>query len=197
MHVVFGIGNPGPKYEHTRHNLGFVVVERLARAARRPLRRFRDLSAAGIGVRVGPEPVLLVEPLTYVNRCGPVLEAICRLERVPLEKVLVVVDDVHLPLGRLRLRSRGSDGGHNGLRSIVAALGTEEVPRLRLGVGSPGGGDARSEYVLARFPPGERGRVDSLVAHAARTVLAWAREGAEAAMEQANRRDLDRPRDRA
>lgn len=197
MHVVFGVGNPGPKYEHTRHNLGFVVVERLARAARRPLRRFRDLSAAGIGVRVGPEPVLLVEPLTFVNRCGPVLEAICRLERVPLAKVLVVVDDVHLPLGRLRLRTRGSDGGHNGLRSIVAALGTEEVPRLRLGVGSPEGGGARSEYVLGGFPEGDRGRVDSVVAHAARTVVAWVREGAEAAMERANRRDLDRPRDRA
>jgi PTH1 family peptidyl-tRNA hydrolase len=197
VHVVFGVGNPGPEYEHTRHNLGFRVVERLARAARRPLRRFRDLPAAGIGVRVGPEPVLLVEPLSYVNRCGPVLEAVCRLERVPLDKVLVVVDDVHIPLGRLRLRSRGSDGGHNGLRSIVAALGTEDVPRLRLGVGAPASSDARSEYVLERFPAGERRRVDRVVAHAARTVVVWVREGAEAAMAQANRRDLDRPRDRA
>jgi len=161
------------------------------KSVRVPLRT--DESGA---VRVGPEPVLLVEPLTYVNRCGPVLEAICRLERVPLAKVLVVVDDVHLPLGRLRLRTRGSDGGHNGLRSIVAALGTEEVPRLRLGVGSPEGG-ARSEYVLGRFPAEDRGRVASVVAQAARTVVAWVREGAEAAMERANRRDLDRPRDRA
>lgn len=197
MHVVFGIGNPGPKYEHTRHNLGFAVVERLARAGRRTLRRFRELPAAGTGVRVGREPVLLVEPLTYVNRCGPVLEALCRLERVPLEKVLVVVDDVNLPLGRLRLRGRGSDGGHNGLRSIVAALGTEEVPRLRLGVGAPPSSDAFSEYVLEPFPPEERGRVDRVVGRAARTVMVWARDGAAAAMELATRRDLDRPQDRA
>jgi PTH1 family peptidyl-tRNA hydrolase len=197
VHVVFGIGNPGPKYRHTRHNLGFRVVERLARAARRPLRRFRELPAAGTGVWVGPQPVLLVEPLTYVNRCGPVLEAFCRLERVPLERVLVVVDDVHLPLGRLRLRSRGSDGGHNGLRSITAALGTEEVPRLRLGVGAPPSSDVRSGYVLEPFPPEERGRVERVLAQAARTVVVWAREGAAAAMDHANRRDLDRPRDRA
>ncbi|MHC4818633.1 MAG: aminoacyl-tRNA hydrolase [Planctomycetota bacterium] len=197
MYVVFGIGNPGPEYEDTPHNLGFRVVERLARAARRPLRRFRDLPAVGTGVYVGPEPVLLVEPFTYVNRCGPVLEAICRLERVPLGKVLVVVDDVALPLGRLRLRRAGSDGGHNGLRSVVAALGTEEVPRLRLGVGSPAAGDARSDYVLEPFPPAKRRRVARVVAHAALTAVVWAREGAEAAMAQANRRDLDRPQDGA
>ncbi|MHC4971435.1 MAG: aminoacyl-tRNA hydrolase [Planctomycetota bacterium] len=197
MHVVFGIGNPGPEYEQTRHNLGFAVVEHLARAASRTLRRFRDLPAAGTGVWVGAEPVLLVEPLTYVNRCGPVLEAICRLERVPLERVLIVVDDLALPLGRLRLRKRGSDGGHNGLRSIVAALGTEEVPRLRLGVGPRPGGVGQSDYVLAPFPPRDRGRVARVVAHAALTAVVWAREGAEAAMAQANRRDLDRPRDGA
>lgn len=197
MHVVFGIGNPGPEYEHTRHNVGFAVVERLARAARRPLRRFRGLPAAGTGVWVDREPVLLVEPLTYVNRCGPVLEAICRLERVDRERVLVVVDDVNLPLGRLRLRGRGSDGGHNGLRSVIAALGSEEVPRLRLGVGAPPRSDVRSEYVLAPFPPEERRRADRTVAWAARTVLVWAREGPAAAMDLANRRDLDRPRDRA
>jgi PTH1 family peptidyl-tRNA hydrolase len=197
VHVVFGIGNPGPEYRHTRHNLGFAVVERLARAAGRTLRRFRELSAAGTGVWVGREPVLLVEPLTYVNRCGPVLEAICRLERVPLRKVLVVVDDVNLPLGRLRLRGRGSDGGHNGLRSIVAALGTEEVPRLRLGVGAPPSSAVFSQYVLAPFPPEERPRAERVVARAARTAMVWARDGAAAAMELANRRDLDRPQERA
>ena len=197
MHVVFGIGNPGPKYRDTRHNLGFAVVERLARAGSRTLRRFRDLPAAGTGVWVDRQPVLLVEPLTYVNRCGPVLEAICRLERVPLEKVMVVVDDVNLPLGRLRLRGRGSDGGHNGLRSIVTALGTEEVARLRLGVGAPPSSDVRSEYVLEPFAPEERRSAGRLVGRAARTVVVWVREGAAAAMEQANRRDLDRPQDRA
>lgn len=193
MHVVFGIGNPGPKYRHTRHNLGFAVVEQLARAGRRTLRRFRGLPAAGTGVWVGKEPVLLVEPLTYVNRCGPVLKAVCRLERVPLEKVLVVLDDVHLPLGRLRLRRRGSDGGHNGLGSILAALDTEEVPRLRLGVGAPARAEAQADYVLAPFSPEERGRAARVVAHAAVTAAVWAREGAEAAMARANRRDLDRP----
>lgn len=197
MHVVFGIGNPGPKYRDTRHNLGFAVVEQLARAGRRTLRRFRGLPAAGTGVWVGREPVLLVEPLTYVNRCGPVLRDICRLERVPLENVLVVLDDVALPLGRLRLRRRGSDGGHKGLWSVLAALGTEDVPRLRLGVGAPARADARSDYVLAPFPPEERGRVARVVAHAAVTAVVWAREGAGAAMARANRRDLDRPQDGA
>jgi PTH1 family peptidyl-tRNA hydrolase len=193
VHVVFGIGNPGPKYERTRHNLGFTLVERLAEVGSRTLRRFRDLPAAGTGIYVGAEPVLLVQPLTYVNRCGPVLEAVCRLEKVPLRKVLVVVDDVHLPLGRLRLRRRGSDGGHNGLRSILAALGTDEVPRLRLGIGAPPRSDAQSEYVLAPFPPEERPLAARVVGRAARTVVVWARDGAEAAAELANRRDLDRP----
>jgi PTH1 family peptidyl-tRNA hydrolase len=188
VHVVFGIGNPGPEYDGTRHNLGFRVVDALARG---PLVDLRPLRAAGRRIRVGGQPVLLVKPLTYVNLCGPVLEAIRRGQDLPLERLLVVVDDLALPLGTLRLRAQGSDGGHKGLRSVAEHLGTEAFPRLRIGIGDPGGRPAE-EYVLERFPPDEAPLADEAVGRAAEAVRLWVRSGLDAAASAANRRDLDR-----
>ncbi|MHC4578746.1 MAG: aminoacyl-tRNA hydrolase [Planctomycetota bacterium] len=195
MHVVLGVGNPGPEYEETRHNLGFRVVDTLAAVARRKLGRFKGLEAEGIGVWIHREPVLLVKPLTYVNRCGSVLHAIRTRERVPLGKLLVVVDDLNLPLGRLRLRPGGSDGGHKGLRSLIAHLETPQFPRLRVGIGDPGARPAE-QYVLEPFAPAERPAADRAVRAAAAAVVLWVREGTARAMDRINRRDLDPPRDR-
>jgi PTH1 family peptidyl-tRNA hydrolase len=188
VHVVFGIGNPGPEYDGTRHNLGFRVVDALAGAA--PFARLEGPAAAGARVRLEGAPVLLVKPLTYVNRCGPVLSALRDREGLFLERCLVVVDDFHLPLGRLRLRLEGSDGGHNGLRSLIDALGTGTFPRLRMGVGEPGSVPAE-RYVLERFPPGEREAADAAVTRGAAAVRLWLRLGGERAMGEVNRSDLD------
>jgi len=189
LRVVFGIGNPGAGYEGTRHNLGFDVVDALAAGASFAS---RPGPAAAASAGVDGVPLLLVKPLTYVNRCGPVLAAIRDELGAPLDHLLVVVDDLDLPLGTLRLRPRGSDGGHNGLRSILASLEAEDVPRLRIGIGGPGEVPAE-RYVLEPFPPSERTVARAAVARAADAVRLWAREGIERAMAEVNRRDLDRP----
>jgi PTH1 family peptidyl-tRNA hydrolase len=195
VHVVFGIGNPGPEYEGTRHNLGFLVVDALCAAARGALARLPGLPAAGARVRIEGEEALLVKPLTYVNRCGPVLAALRESEALPLDRCLVVVDDFHLPLGSVRLRLSGSDGGHNGLRSLISSLGTDGFPRLRIGVGEP---DCPAErYVLSPFPPAEREAAAAAVTQAAEGARLWLRLGAERAMGAVNRRDLDPPAGRA
>lgn len=195
MHVVFGIGNPGPEYEGTRHNLGFLVVDALCAGARGAFARLPGLPAEGARVRIEGAETLLVKPLTYVNRCGPVLAALRDGEGIPLERSLVVVDDFHLPLGAVRLRLSGSDGGHNGLRSLVESLGTEAFPRLRIGVGEPSGPAER--YVLSAFPPVEREAAADAVARAAEGARLWIRLGGERAMGEVNRRDLDPPAGRA
>jgi len=192
VHVVFGIGNPGPEYEGTRHNIGFDVVDALFRAARGKPVRLPGPPAAGARVRLEGRDVLLVKPLTYVNRCGPVLASLRDREGVALTDCLVVLDDFHLPLGRTRLREGGSDGGHNGLFSLIESLGTEAFPRLRIGVGEPVG-VAAEDYVLAPFPPAERPAATEAVARAAEAVRLWLRLGAARAMGEVNRRDLDPP----
>jgi PTH1 family peptidyl-tRNA hydrolase len=192
VHVVFGIGNPGPEYEGTRHNLGFRVVDALAEGARGTFERLPGPPAAAARVLLDGAPALLVKPLTYVNRCGPVLASLCAREALPPARCLVVVDDFHLPLGHVRLRASGSDGGHNGLRSLIESLGTVEFPRLRLGIGEPGKRPAE-RYVLERFPPGEREVADGAVARGAEGVRRWLALGIERAMAEVNRRDLDPP----
>jgi PTH1 family peptidyl-tRNA hydrolase len=191
VHVVFGIGNPGPEYDGTRHNLGFRVVDALA-GAQGAFEPMAGLAAAGARVRLEGAPALLVKPLTYVNRCGPVLAALREREGVELRRCLVVVDDLHLPLGRVRLREGGSDGGHNGLRSLIESLATDAFPRLRLGIGEPRGIPSE-RYVLEPFPPAEREAADGAVARGAEGVRLWLRLGPERAMGEVNRRDLDPP----
>jgi PTH1 family peptidyl-tRNA hydrolase len=195
VHVVFGIGNPGPEYFGTRHNLGFRVVDGLAAEAHGEFDPLPGPPGAGARVRLEAHPVLLVKPLTFVNRCGSVLAALREREAVPLDHCLVVVDDFHLPLGAVRLRLGGSDGGHNGLRSLIESLGGEAFPRLRLGIGEPRGPAER--YVLEPFPPAERKAADEAVARGGEGVRLWLRLGGEGAMGEVNRRDLDPSRDPA
>jgi len=136
-----------------------------------------------------------VRPLTYVNRCGPVLARLAELTGLDLARALVAVDDLDLPVGAVRLRASGSAGGHNGLRSLEAALGTDRYPRLRLGIGGPGA-RARADYVLGRFPEGERPLVEEGLRRAVFCVELWAARGIEAAMGEVNRRLLDPDPDR-
>jgi len=185
MKVVVGIGNPGRRYEKTRHNLGFDVVDRLAADARLALgrRRFDALVADG---SIAAQRVLLVKPQTYVNLTGTCVAPLLRWHKVSPGDLLVVCDDLNLELGRVRLRRRGSSGGHHGLQSIVECLGTDDFPRLRLGIGRGPSSDA-VEHVLGRFAPDEGAIAAEAVATGAQAVRVWIERGVEAAMNTFNR----------
>jgi len=184
--VICGLGNPGDRYRWTRHNVGFRVVDLLAdRWALTGEGRVRD-GAAVLEVR-HPEPigrVLLVKPMRYMNRSGaPLRAALRQTDAEPGDDLLVVADDIDLPLGRVRLRRSGSAGGHNGLRDIIAALGTEEFARLRIGVGRAG---EAASHVLATFRPDERDLAAEMVAVGADAAERWLAEGIDAAMNAFN-----------
>ena len=185
MWVVVGLGNPGREYANTRHNIGFMVVDELARRAGVRLRRGRgDYDAAE--ARFGAIKAWLVEPLTYVNRTGRALTQFGTTVGLAPDELLAVVDDVALPFGRLRLRPSGSAGGHNGLKSMVEALGTQSFPRLRLGVGAPAGEMDLSDHVLGRFSSDERRTLPDVVARGADAVILILEQGPEAALPRVN-----------
>jgi PTH1 family peptidyl-tRNA hydrolase len=166
--LIVGLGNPGREYRETRHNVGFMVVDEIAR------RHGLEWSMAPSQVpdafvtkRYGAQPLLLAKPLTFMNRSGDAVAALARYYDIAATDLFVVVDDIDLPFGRLRARARGSAGTHNGLRSVVQRLGTTDFPRLRLGVGR---GDARrdlADHVLSTFEPAERAALDTLITRAA------------------------------
>ena len=183
--LVLGLGNPGEEYRSTRHNVGFRVVEELAR------RRGLAFTGAECRSRLAEgDDLLLVQPQTYMNRSGYALR--CLLERRELEPeaVLVVYDDVHLPLGRLRLRPGGSPGGHRGMESVIGNLRTDAVPRLRLGVGEadgpPEGGDELVDHVLGAFEEEEEAAAEAMVLRGADACETWLSAGSEAAMQRHN-----------
>ena len=193
MKVICGLGNPGDRYRYTRHNVGFRVVDLLAdRWGQTGEGRLRD-GAALLEVR-HPEPigrVLLVKPMRYMNRSGAPLRAALRQTDVEMATdLLVVSDDIDLPLGRIRMRRSGSAGGHNGLRDIIATFGTDEFARLRIGVGRAG---TAASHVLATFRPDERDAATEMVAVGADAADRWLREGIEAAMNAFNGVDLAEP----
>jgi PTH1 family peptidyl-tRNA hydrolase len=166
LKAIVGLGNPGPKYRGTRHNVGFAVADEVARRAGAPFESSRVEALVARWRRPGADAVLIAKPLTFMNRSGEAIGALLRYYRVAIGDLLVIVDEVQLPLGRVRARPRGSAGGHNGLRSIVAHAG-EEFARLRVGVGR---GDPRrdlADHVLARFDADESAEVERVVARAA------------------------------
>src|SRR5215203_7078051 len=192
MRLILGLGNPGEEYRDTRHNVGFRVVEELARRWETPIDRLdcNSLTGRSLLEEAGEGGVLLARPQTYMNRSG--YAARCFAERYGIDPaaVLVVYDEVNLPLGKIRLRRSGSPAGHRGLESVIENLRTAEVPRLRLGVspeaGRPTGGEELVEFVLTPFGPEEREAVDEMVRRAADACEAWVREGIEAAMGRFN-----------
>lgn len=186
MRIIVGLGNPGRRYQGTRHNVGFAVADEVARRIGADFESGRAETLAARQGR-GPAAVLVAKPLTMMNLSGESVAGLAGFYKVDPASILVVADDVNLPLGRLRLRARGSAGGHNGLRSIIGCLGTEEFPRLRVGVGR---GDPRrdlADHVLARFDGDERDEVERAIARAADAVDTFLAEGIEAAMNEYNR----------
>jgi PTH1 family peptidyl-tRNA hydrolase len=184
MRVVVGLGNPGKQYAGTRHNVGFAVIDYLAAAP--GVGPFRSQFQSQVAETTeGGEKVLLVKPETYMNLSGRAVRQIVDFYKVPVEHLMVISDDFNLPLGKLRVRAKGSHGGQKGLLSIQEQLGTDAYPRLRIGVGQPAMGDA-VDHVLSRFKPGEQAAVEEAVANAAAAVLIWVRRGIEACMNTAN-----------
>ncbi len=190
MKVICGLGNPGERYRLTRHSVGFRVVDLLAdRWNLTGEGRVRD--GAGLLEVHRPEPagkVLLVKPLKYMNRSGGPLRAALRQTDVDVaSELLVVADDIDLPLGRVRLRRSGSAGGHNGLRDIIEAFGTNEFDRLRVGIGRRG---EAADHVLSTFKPDERELADEMVRVGADAVERWLTDGVEVAMNEFNGLEL-------
>jgi PTH1 family peptidyl-tRNA hydrolase len=191
--LVAGLGNPGREHERDRHNAGWMVADELARRTSATFRAKFDGRIAE--TRLADARVALLKPETYMNESGRSISAAARFFKIPAEDVLVVHDDVDLEVGRLQARLGGGLGGHNGLRSIAAALGTREFLRLRIGVGRPGRGDPRdvADYVLSAFEPHEDPAV--LVARAADAIEILVAEGLEEAQRRFNERRFDEKRD--
>jgi len=187
MKLVVGLGNPGLRYAATRHNVGFRVIDLLVRRHGVRLKRTRLRGLAGTGSVAGPE-VALLQPTTYMNNSGLCVGPAVQRWGVAPQDLLVVCDDVHLALGALRLRRRGSAGGHHGLESVIEALGTSEFARLRIGVGQPAPWQDWVDHVLRRFEREEMPVIGKAIARAADAVECWLADGIEAAMNRFNER---------
>jgi PTH1 family peptidyl-tRNA hydrolase len=185
MKLVVGLGNPGRKYEGTRHNVGFRVVAELARkyAQGKPKQAFQGEI---VEAKLEAEKALLLCPHTLMNLSGASVLAARDFYKIVDEDLLVIGDDFHLPLGKLRFRSSGSSGGQKGLENIIRRLGTDQIPRLRIGIGEPPEGREAADYVLGRFSKAEQGDIEEAIWRAADAVVVWAREGLAVSMNRYN-----------
>jgi PTH1 family peptidyl-tRNA hydrolase len=187
MKVVIGLGNPGPEYDATRHNVGWWLLDRLAYEWDFPVFERDGRAMVTEGTRDGVS-YRLMKPLTYMNRSGAVLSSLAQLQDfLPEEDLLIAVDDAALEVGRVRFRSKGSPGGHNGLKSVSGALGSHEYARLRIGVGEPPSGEDLSDWVLSPMDAGDEDVVLGFLPDLVKGVGTWGREGVEAAMNGFNR----------
>ena len=181
MKLLVGLGNPGAKYHDTRHNVGFRVIDALAR--RWSVDQWREQHQALVAkVRAGDEPVLVAKPMTFMNLSGDAVAGLAGFYKVAVPDVLVVLDEVALPLGRLRAGRNGSHGGHNGLKSVIARLGTSDVPRLRIGVGRGDGRRELADHVLGAFAAEDRDQVEAAVLRAAEASVMFVTDGIERVM---------------
>ena len=197
MKLVVGLGNPGPRFARTRHNVGFEVADLLAQRWRMDLSRYdRDFEAQiGEAPRAG-QRVFLIKPQTYMNLSGKSVLAVQRFYKLATTDILVVHDDLDLPCGRIRLRARGSGGGQRGLENILLRLGASDIPRLRIGIGQAHKA-AMSDYVLSKFAPDERETMELTVQTAADAVECWIQDGIDAAMTRFNAGTEPPERDRS
>jgi peptidyl-tRNA hydrolase, PTH1 family len=188
--VLVGLGNPGEEYAATRHNIGYLVAEEIAGRRGRPYeaRRARSLVSR---VEIGGSEAIVARPLTYMNRSGAAVAALLDLAGAGPEDLLVMCDDFYLDFGTIRLRPRGSHGGHNGLLSIVETLGTQDFARLRVGVGPVDAGEPHAEFVLRRFPRRQQKELPRIVGEAADCAELVLSEGLAIAMNRFNRKPAD------
>ncbi len=191
MKLVVGLGNPGSQYAETRHNLAWMVLDRVAdRAGKAGRGRDRDASSV-LEIRAGGQELVLAKPQTYMNDSGRAVRRLLQSYHVPLVDLLVVADDFSLPFGKLRFREAGSHGGPNGLRSIIGDLNSEKFSRLRVGIGEPGRGAV--DHVLSRFTADETARLPILLDASAEAVESWVRQGTSKAANRFNAWELQAP----
>ena len=183
--AIVGLGNPGPEYAGTRHNAGFWCIDTLARKHDIKLERRHRSAIIGEG-EIGDNRVVLVKPRTFVNRSGAAVSYLKARYSLPTDRILIICDDINLLPGKLRLRRRGSAGGHNGIKSVIEAGGSQDFPRLRIGVGRPSGGTGQIEYVIGPMEPEDREVVDQAVERAADAVACLLSEGIDETMSRFN-----------
>lgn len=186
MHLIVGLGNPGAEYARTRHNAGFLVVEELARRAKAGWNLEKKFSARVAKREVAARKVLLAEPQTFMNLSGDAVAALLSFYRVPLAQLLVVADDADLPFGEIRLKPKGSSGGHHGLESIEQHVGSREFARLKVGIGRKDGRREITGHVLGKFSTDETGLLEKVLQRAADQAESWVAEGIEKAMNRFN-----------
>jgi PTH1 family peptidyl-tRNA hydrolase len=209
MKLIIGLGNPGREYAATRHNVGFDLVDQLAARLgwiARP-EQFDTLARSKFDALVmdgsislasgGSEKLLLAKPMTYMNLSGRSVQAAMSFYQLTPADIMIVLDDIALPCGKIRIRPGGSSGGHNGLKDIERALGTSQYPRLRIGVDAPPPRVPQKDYVLGKFTPDQRSWVDSALGRAAGAVVTWIDKGIEPAMSQFNAEDNEGRRQKA
>ena len=185
--LIVGLGNPEPKYDNTRHNIGFAVIDELAKVWQMPLKenkRFQGLFSEGVAA--GGKKVRLLKPLTYMNRSGQSVRAVADWYKLEPSSVLVVYDDMDLPVGKLRMRLSGSAGGHNGMKSIIAHLGVKEFPRLRIGIGKSDGEKGTISHVLGKFAPQEMKTIEEILYISVKAIELGLKEGMEQSMNRYN-----------
>jgi peptidyl-tRNA hydrolase, PTH1 family len=186
--IIVGLGNPGREYKKTRHNLGFMAVEVLAAEYGATFTKCRYANALSAEARVADTKIILVLPQTYMNNSGMAVGAVVNFDKVALEDLMVVVDDLHLDFGQIRLRLEGSDAGHNGLKSIMAHLNTIAFARLRLGIGSAPSVERQADHVLAEFSRTEEKDLESFIQEAVRCLKLWISGETAEAMTRYNKR---------
>lgn len=159
MYLIAGLGNPTSRYEGTRHNVGFETVDRIAAESHIDIRTKKHKAIYGMGV-IGAEKVILAKPQTYMNLSGESIREIASFYKIPAENMIIIHDDIDLPVGQLRIREKGSAGGHNGIKSIISCIGSQDFKRIRIGIGSKPEGWDLADYVLSRYDPDDRKAMD-------------------------------------
>ena len=182
IYLMIGLGNPGEKYAHTRHNAGFEVAERIEKKLGVRLRKKMLQPWAEAEWTDGEKKIVLCKPLTFMNNSGEAVKKLMERYRVPAEQMIVIYDDIDLPPGKIRVRSGGGPGTHNGMRSIVGEIGTESFPRIRVGTGDRPKGEDLVKWVLGRYGAEEQEKMDAAFDTAAECAMEWAEKGIDAAM---------------
>lgn len=184
--LVVGLGNPGPKYEWTRHNMGFLVIDELADREKIPVQKLKYRALTNTAL-IGGQSVLLMKPTTYMNLSGEAVGEAARFYKIPPQRVLVISDDVALPQGKLRIRRSGSAGGHNGLKNIISHLGSDQFPRIKVGVGGkPHPDHDMADWVLGKFTGQDKKVMEEAVSRAADAVTLLLEQGPDQAMAKFN-----------
>lgn len=188
MYIIIGLGNPSREYDKTRHNVGFDVISEISRVYNIPLDFKKHKAICGKGM-IGGEKVVLAQPQTFMNLSGESVRELVDFYKVPNENIIIIYDDISLDVGQLRIRSKGSAGGHNGIKNIVAHLGTQEFPRIKVGVGDKPKGWDLADYVLSRFQGEDAVIIKDSIAKACKAVETIITDGLESAMNVYNRKD--------